>query len=59
MYFCNCRIDDLEDAVKMNERLNQQVKHKDERISSLQERCEQFFSVFPVCITEIPVLSCF
>ena len=32
------RIDDLEDAVNINERLNQQLHQKDERIAVLQAK---------------------
>ena len=44
-YVSLCRIDDLEEAVKMNERLHQQVKQKEERITSLQERWANIFRV--------------
>ena len=33
-----CRIDDLEDVVNINERLNQQLHQKDERITVLQTK---------------------
>ena len=32
------RLDDMEDVVNVNERLNQQVHQKDERISLLQAK---------------------
>ena len=39
-------IDDLEEAVKMNERLNQLVTQKEERINTLQERFVSTFCLY-------------
>lgn len=37
-YFSLCRLDEVEDAVNINDKLNQTVKNKDEKIVSLETR---------------------
>ena len=38
VYFSLCRLDEVEDAVNINDKLNQTVKNKDEKIVSLETR---------------------